>query len=353
MAPADDISNVKPRQTMTIVPSQKEFNPPQDRVTTISLYRKMVLIREFELKAKEVFRSGRMPGFIHVYIGEEAVAAGVCEQLRNDDYVASTHRGHGHALAKGISPRAAMAELLGAVSGCSGGRGGTMHLYDPTVGFLGSNGVVPPGILIAAGAALSAKLRGTDQVAVAFFGDGGSNNGAFHEGLNMAATWDIPVIFVCENNLYATEMPLSKATKNSNVASKAAAYGIPGVQVDGNDAFEVFEKAGEAVRRARRGEGPTLIECLTYRWFGHHEGDPGVAYRSKDEIAAWKERDPIANLREKALANGIATKDEFAQVDEEINDVVQDAADFALASELEDASTALDHVYFNPELIEE
>jgi TPP-dependent pyruvate/acetoin dehydrogenase alpha subunit len=314
----------------------------------LELYRTMVLIRDFELKAKEVFRSGRMPGFIHVYIGEEAVATGVCAQLRKDDYVASTHRGHGHALAKGISPRNAMAELMGVVTGCSGGRGGTMHLYDPTVGFLGSNGVVPPGILIATGAGLSAKLKGGDQVAVAFFGDGGSNNGAFHEGLNMAATWDIPVIFVCENNLYATEMPFAKATKNTNVASRAAAYGIPGVQVDGNNVLEVYEKTGEAVARARRGEGPTLIECLTYRWFGHHEGDPGVAYRTKEEIAAWKERDPIQKLHDDAIAAKLAAEQDFKQIDADIKAKLEDAAEFALASSLEKEETALDHVYFNP-----
>ncbi|WP_158748788.1 thiamine pyrophosphate-dependent dehydrogenase E1 component subunit alpha [Acidobacterium sp. S8] len=314
----------------------------------LRLYRTMVLIREFELKAKEVFRSGRMPGFIHVYIGEEAVATGVCGQLRKDDYVASTHRGHGHALAKGISARDAMAELMGVVTGCSGGRGGTMHLYDPTVGFLGSNGVVPPGILIATGAGLSAKLKGGDQVAVAFFGDGGSNNGAFHEGLNMAATWDIPVIFVCENNMYATEMPFAKATKNTNIASRAAAYGIPGVQVDGNNVLEVYEKTGEAVARARRGEGPTLIECLTYRWFGHHEGDPGVAYRTKEEIAAWKARDPIQKLHDDAIAAKLASEQEFKQIDVDIKGELEDAAEFALSSPLEKNETALDHVYFNP-----
>jgi TPP-dependent pyruvate/acetoin dehydrogenase alpha subunit len=314
----------------------------------LELYRTMTLIRDFELKAKEVFRSGRMPGFIHVYIGEEAVATGVCAQLRKDDYVASTHRGHGHALAKGIPPRDAMAELMGVVTGCSGGRGGTMHLYDPSVGFLGSNGVVPPGILIATGAGLSAKLRGGDQVAVAFFGDGGSNNGAFHEGLNMAATWDIPVIFVCENNLYATEMPFAKATKNTNVASRAAAYGIPGVQVDGNNVLEVYEKTGEAVARARRGEGPTLIECLTYRWFGHHEGDPGVAYRTKEEIAAWKARDPIQKLHDDVIAAKLASEQDFKHVDADIKAELEEAAEFALSSPLEKEETALDHVYFNP-----
>jgi TPP-dependent pyruvate/acetoin dehydrogenase alpha subunit len=316
-----------------------------DRELVLSLYRKMFLIREFELKAKEIFRTGRMPGFIHVYIGEEAVATGVCEQLRKDDYVASTHRGHGHALAKGISPREALAELVGGITGCSGGRGGTMHLYDPTVGFLGSNGVVPPGILIAAGAGLSAKLRGSDQVAVAFFGDGGSNNGAFHEGLNMAAVWDIPVIFVCENNLYATEMPFSKATKNTNVASRAAAYGMPGVQVNGNDVLEVYEQAGAAIQRARQGGGPTLLECQTYRWFGHHEGDPGVAYRTKDEIASWRERDPIRQLRDQAIVSQRIPEEAFQQVDAEIHEVMEDAARFALASSLESEKTALHHVF--------
>jgi TPP-dependent pyruvate/acetoin dehydrogenase alpha subunit len=317
--------------------------PPAE--TVLSLYRTMVLIREFELKAREVFRTGRMPGFIHVYIGEEAVAAGVCAQLRKDDYVASTHRGHGHALAKGVPPRAAMAELLGAVDGCSGGRGGTMHLYDPDCGFLGSNGVVPPGILIAAGAALGATLHGGNQVAVSFFGDGGSNNGAFHEGINMAATWNLPVVFVCENNMYATEMPFNQATKNTNVASRAAAYGIPGVQVDGNNVLEVLHEAGKAIERARRGEGPTLIECLTYRWFGHHEGDPGTSYREKDEIASWKARDPVKRLKTEAIESGVATEQDFAALDQEIWDVLEDAAQFALNSPLESVDTALRHVY--------
>lgn len=311
-----------------------------------SLYRSMVLIREFELKAREVFRSGRMPGFIHVYVGEEAVASGVCTQLRRDDYVASTHRGHGHALAKGITARSAMAELLGAVDGCSGGRGGTMHLYDPECGFLGSNGVVPPGILIASGAALSAQVRGSDQVAVAFFGDGGSNNGAFHEGLNMAATWNLPVIFVCENNMYATEMPFRLATKNTSVASRAAAYNIPGVQVDGNNVLDVYREAGEAIARARQGKGPTLIECLTYRWFGHHEGDPGTSYRDKEEIANWKARDPIKRLKAEAIQQGNPTDADFAAIDAEVHQIVDDAAQFALSSPLESSATALDHVFF-------
>jgi TPP-dependent pyruvate/acetoin dehydrogenase alpha subunit len=317
------------------------------RENVLSFYRGMVEIREFELKAREIFRSGKMPGFIHVYIGEEAIATGVCAQLKKDDYVASTHRGHGHALAKGVSARAVMAELMGVVEGCSGGRGGTMHLYDPSVGFLGSNGVVPPGILIAAGAALSAQVRGSGQVAVAFFGDGAVNNGAFHEGLNLAATWNLPVLFVCENNLYATEMPFEQATKNTNVASRAAAYNIPGVQVDGNDVLDVYQKAGEAVERARRGEGPTLLECLTYRWYGHHEGDPGTAYRTKDEIARWKANDPVQRIRDYSIKASLATAYDFKNIDREVERVIQDCAEFALAGRQPDVSTALDHVFSN------
>jgi TPP-dependent pyruvate/acetoin dehydrogenase alpha subunit len=319
---------------------------PSKQLVT-SLYRCMVEIREFEMKAREIFRSGRMPGFIHLYIGEEAVAAGVCGALEPGDYVASTHRGHGHALAKGISARAVMAELMGAVGGCSGGRGGTMHLYDPSVGFLGSNGVVPPGILIGAGAALSARVRGSSQVSVAFFGDGAVNNGAFHEGLNLAATWNLPVIFVCENNLYATEMPFEQATKNTNVASRAAAYCIPGIQVDGNDVLEVHAKTGDAVKRARRGEGPTLIECLTYRWYGHHEGDPGTAYRTKEQIAHWKSSDPIDRLRDQAVRESWASTEEFKTIDREVDKTIQDCAQYALASPQPGVSTALDHVFSN------
>ncbi len=313
----------------------------------LSFYRAMAEIREFELKGYEIFRSGKMPGFIHLYVGEEAVATGVCANLHHDDYVTSTHRGHGHALAKGISPKAVMAELVGAVDGCCGGRGGSMHLYDPSVGFLGTNGVVGPGIPIAAGAALMCKLRGKGQVAVSFFGDGAVNSGSFHEGLNMAGEWDLPVVFVCENNLYATEMPFAKATKNTNVASRAAAYGIKGVQVEGDDVLAVYEKAKEAVECARQGKGPTLLECLTYRWFGHHVGDPGTSYRPKEEIAAWKARDPMQKLREQAVASKWADAKDFDAIDAEVRRVIDDAAQYALASSQPSLETALDHVFSN------
>lgn len=307
----------------------------------------MVEIREFELKAREIFRSGQMPGFIHLYIGEEAVASGVTANLHTDDFVLSTHRGHGHALAKRIPAREIMAELMGAVGGCCGGRGGTMHIYEPAVGFLGTNGVVGPGIPMAAGAALSAKLRGSGQIAVCFFGDGAVNNGSFHEGINMAATWSLPVVFVCENNLYATEMPFQEATKNTSVASRGAAYKIPGVEADGSDVLEIYEKAGEAIDRARRGEGPTLIECLTYRWFGHHEGDPGTSYRSKEEVEAWKKRDPIIKLREKVLASNCAEAKDFETIDAEVGQLIHEAEEFALHSPRPAVETALVHVFSN------
>jgi TPP-dependent pyruvate/acetoin dehydrogenase alpha subunit len=305
----------------------------------------MVQIREFELKARELLRAGKLPAFIHVYVGEEAVAAGVCANLRADDYVLSTHRGHGHAVAKGISLRALMAELRGVARGCNGGRGGTMHIYEPAVGFLGTNGVVAPGIPMAAGAALSAKLRQSGQVAVAFFGDGAVNAGAFHEGVNMASTWELPVVFVCENNLYATEMQFKRATKNTNVASRAAAYNIPGVQVDGNDVLGVYKAAAEAIDRARQGSGPTLIECLTYRWFGHHEGDPGIAYRPKEEIDSWKSRDPVRKLREQSIASGWAGASAFETIDAEVARKVEDAAAFALESPEPEPATALNYVF--------
>jgi pyruvate dehydrogenase E1 component alpha subunit len=313
----------------------------------LKLYRMMNEIREFELKGYEIFRNGKMPGFIHLYVGEEAVASGVCANLNKDDYVTSTHRGHGHAIAKGVPAKYAMAELCGTSDGINGGRGGSMHIYDAEVGFLGTNGVVGPGIPIAAGAAKACKLRGKGQVAVAFFGDGASNAGSFHEGINLAGAWDLPVVFVCENNMYATEMAFARTTKNTNVASRAAAYGVRGVQVDGEDVVKVSEKAKEAIDLARQGKGPTLLETQTYRWFGHHVGDPGTGYRPKDEIAAWKARDPIAKLKEQALAGGWAEAKDFDAIDADVRRIIDEAGEFALAGTQPSVETALDHVYSN------
>jgi TPP-dependent pyruvate/acetoin dehydrogenase alpha subunit len=313
--------------------------------TRLALYRSMKEIREFELKLQEIFRSGVMPGFVHLYVGEEAVGVGVCAHLRKTDYVTSTHRGHGHALAKGVSARALFAEIWGKVDGCNGGRGGSMHIYEPEVGFLGTNGIVAAGIPIAAGAALSASLEGEGRVAVAFFGDGAVNNCAFHEGINLAGAWQLPAVFVCENNGYATEMAFSRATHNTRVADRGPAYGIPGVSIDGNDVGAVYEAAGEAVARARAGGGPTLIECVTYRTVGHHEGDPGVGYRSKEEIAAWKARCPILRCRAELIESGAVSAEELDRIDGEVLAWVLDAVDFARSSAQPAVETVRQHVF--------
>ncbi|MBI3414054.1 MAG: dehydrogenase [Verrucomicrobia bacterium] len=309
----------------------------------------MVVLRQFELAAQKNYRAGRMPGFIHLYIGEEAVAVGVCAHLRRTDWITSTHRGHGHALAKGMSPKALLAELYGKATGCCGGRGGSMHLYDAKIGLFGTNGFVGAGIPPAVGIGIGAKARGTDQVAVAFFGDGATSHGAFHEAVNFAAAQNSPVIFVCENNLYATATPLSLATKNPEIASRAAAYGLPGVAVDGNDVLAVWEVARQAVERARNGGGPTLIEAKTYRTVGHHEGDPLVGvYRTQEELDAWKQRCPILRLRKSLLEEGHAVEVQLAEIDSWVPTQMQDAVAFAESALPPDPATANDHVWADP-----
>jgi 2-oxoisovalerate dehydrogenase E1 component len=311
----------------------------------LRLYRTMLLLRRFELTAQDLYRRGSIPGFIHLYVGEEAVAAGVCAHLRHDDYITSTHRGHGHALAKGVPPREVMAELWGRSTGCSRGRGGSMHLYDPDHGLLGTNGLVAAGIPIAVGAALGGAFRRDGQVAVSFFGDGAVNHGAFHEGINLAAAWKLPAVFVCENNLYATETPFAIATRNQDVASRGAAYGIRSAAVDGNDVEAVWTAAGEAIRAAREGEGPALIECRTYRVLGHHEGDPGTGYRTKDEVEAWKRRCPIARTRSRLIEQEMAPEREVRAVEEEVEATVTEAVQFADASPWPSAAEALRGVF--------
>src|SRR5271167_529703 len=230
----------------------------------LSYYKKILELRLFELKVQELYRNGRLPGFVHLYVGEEAVAVGVCSNLERQDLIFSTHRGHGHALAKGVPARVVLAELWGKATGSSGGRGGSMHMYAPEYGFMGTNGIVGAPIPLATGGALSAKLRNKGHVVVSFFGEGAVNSGSFHEAVNMGAVWELPCIYVCENNLYATEMAFRRATKNTSVASRAAAYGMRGVAVDGQDVVAVHAAAEEAIRLARNNEGPTLIECRTY-----------------------------------------------------------------------------------------
>ncbi len=316
-----------------------------DKQTVLELYRTMTRLRTFELKVQEVYRAGDLPGFVHLYVGEEAVATGVCAHLKRDDFVYSTHRGHGHALAKGVPGREVMAELWGKSTGCSAGRGGSMHLYASDYGFMGTNGIVGSGIPLSAGAALSAQLRQSGQVAVCFFGDGASNSGSFYEGINLASIWSLPVVYVCENNLYATEMALARATRSTEIAERAGIFKIPGVAVDGSDVLAIRRVAGEAIARARSGEGATLIEAKTYRFQGHHEGDPGSGYRSKEEVESWVKRCPIRALRERAVAERIAKAGEFDAIDRETAAWLDDAVEFARSSPEPDPVTLLDFVW--------
>ncbi|MBI3836723.1 MAG: dehydrogenase [Planctomycetia bacterium] len=317
--------------------------------TLLGLYEQMMLIRRFELTAQDVYKKGEMPGFIHLYLGEEATAVGVCAHLRRDDWITSTHRGHGHALAKGVPPEEVLAELYGKAGGCCGGRGGSMHLYKLDVGLFGTNGFVGGGLPATVGLGLSARTRATDQVAVAFFGDGAVNHGAFHESLNFAGVQKLPVVFVCENNHYATATPLTMATLNTDVATKAAAYGIPGVAVDGNDVLAVWEVTRQAVQRARSGGGPTLIEAKTYRVVGHHEGDPLTGtYRSQEELDTWRARCPIATFRKKLLAEGRATAEQLDKIDGEVEAKILHAVEFSRKSPAPDPACANDHVWAEP-----
>ena len=323
--------------------AKKESGPSREQ--SIALYRAMLIIRRSEEQLVKMYAAGKLYGGVHTYIGEEAVASGVCAHLRPDDTVFSTHRGHGHALAKGVTPRELFAEVLGRATGCSGGRGGSMHLFKPEIGFMGSSGIVGPSITLAAGTGYAARILKIDRVGVAFFGDGASNNGSFHEGINHATTWSLPTLFVCENNMYATEVPYAKATKQTDVYKRAASYGLPGVEVDGNDVLAVWRVAGEAVQRARSGGGPTLIECKTYRTRAHSEGMRDAGYRTQEEIAAWKARDPLVLLERTLVAGDASIKKELERVDAEVKAMVEEAAEFALASPLPPPGTVMDHVY--------
>ncbi len=318
-----------------------------DKQQLLDLYRTMLLIRRCEEALARAHQGGLIPGPCHTYVGQEAVATGVCAHLRPDDAVFSTHRGHGHALAKGVPPREVAAELFGKATGCSQGRGGSMHLFKPEVGMMGTSGIVGPCILQATGAGYSFKLLNTDKVGVAFFGDGAVNNGAFHEGLNMAAIWNLPVLFVCENNMYATEVPFAYATKNQDVAERARTYGMAAVGVDGNDVLAVYQAAEEAVTRARSGDGPTLIECKTYRTRAHAEGMRDAGYRTLEEIESWKQRDPIICFKDKLISAGIAAEEEVVPIDVEIKSIANDAIEFAKSSPYPDPATVMDHIFSN------
>jgi pyruvate dehydrogenase E1 component alpha subunit len=314
----------------------------KDRMKT--LYQKMLEIRLFEEKVYELYGQNLVPGTIHLYAGQEAVAAGVCENLRKDDYIVSTHRGHGHCIAKGASLERTMAEILGKKAGYCKGKGGSMHIADFTVGMLGATAVVGGGIPIATGAGLSIQLRGTDQVVACFFGDGASNQGTFHEGINMAAAWKLPVLFVCENNLYAMGTRQTQVMLVEDIADRAAAYGIPGVSVDGNDVLAVYEAAQTAVSRARGGGGPTLMECKTYRHKGHSRWDPAT-YRSKDEVEQWLANDPLGRLRGQLMKLDSSSREDITQIEEEVAQSVDAAVKFAMQSDYPAPEEALVGVY--------
>ena len=316
-----------------------------NKQTLLELYRDMQVIRQCEEQLARSHQKGLVHGACHTYVGEEAIAVGVCAHLGQRDVVFSTHRGHGHALAKGVTPRQLIAELFGRATGCSHGRGGSMHLFSPEVGMMGTSGIVGPCILQAAGAGYSFKLLKTDQVAVAFLGDGAANNGAFHEGLNLASIWDLPVLFVCENNQFATEVPFEYSAGNPRVGNRAECYGMPGFELDGNDVLGIYEVAGQAVRRARSGQGPTLIECRTYRTRAHAEGMGDFSYRTREDVEKWKERCPIARLKDRLLAEGSASADELDAIADEVTQQIAEAQKFAEGSPWPDPATAADHIY--------
>ena len=311
------------------------------------MYGTMVRIRLFEEKIIDVYARGQVPGLAHLYVGEEAVATGVCGALRDDDYITSTHRGHGHVIAKGAELNPMMAELYGKKTGYCKGKGGSMHIADMDIGIMGANGIAGGGLPIAVGAGISAKWQKTDKVAVCFFGDASSNNGTFHESMNLASLWKLPVIFVCENNGYGISVCQAKHQPINDIAIRAAGYAMESEIVDGNDIYAVHEAALTAVKRARSGKGPTLLECKTYRWRGHHEGDPnqGARYRTKDEIELWKKKDPIERFVKKLVSSKVASKKQLDNIFKKATDEIEAAVEFAKESPFPEVQELHEDVY--------
>jgi pyruvate dehydrogenase E1 component alpha subunit len=311
----------------------------------ISIFETMNKIRKFEEKALQLFEQNKLRGSVHLYIGQEAIASTVCSLLRDTDYITSTHRGHGHCIAKGAELGKAMAELMGKATGYCKGRGGSMHIADLTKGNMGANAIVGGGIPIAVGGALAAKYKGTDQVAVAFFGDGASNIGTFHESINLASVWKLPVIFICENNLYGISCHVRQSTSVVDIGtSRGPGYNIPGYSADGNDVFAINELMEKAIARAKAGEGPTLLELKTYRWSGHWTGDPQV-YRTKEEVNEWKKKCPIKKFKEYLISNKILTSTECDAIEQDAYNQVEEAAKFALESPEPDPASVMDDVF--------
>ena len=311
----------------------------------LEMLRSMQIIRRFEERASDDYQAGAIYGVVHCYIGEEAVAVGICSALNRDDQIISTHRGHGHCLAKGADLNRMMAELYGRQAGYCKGKGGSMHIADFSIGMLGANGIVAGGIPIVTGAGLAAQLEGKGRVAVSFFGDGASNAGPFHESINIAATWKLPMLYVCENNLYSAGTTAAETLALSDVAARAAGYGIPGVVVDGNDVMAVYEAAEAAVNRARAGQGPTLIECKTYRWRGHTERPGQEDPRPQDEIETWRQRDPINRFAANLMDQGVLTEEAWQKMDAEILAAIEDAVKFAEESPFPDPGAAVEDVF--------
>jgi pyruvate dehydrogenase E1 component alpha subunit len=312
--------------------------------TLILMFERMLKIRHFEERVKNLFAAGELPGFVHLYLGQEAVAAGACAALRDDDYITSTHRGHGHIIAKGGDVKRMMAELYAKATGYNKGKGGSLHIADPTLGILGANGIVGAGIPIATGAALSAKLRKTDQVTICFFGDGAANQGTFHEAINLASAFDLPIVYVCENNLYAVGTRQSQVRKIEDIADRGTAYGMPGLAIDGNNVIAVHEATKEAVDRARAGEGPTLIECKTYRWRTHFEGEPDT-YRPPEEVKAWMKREPIAPYRSQLIESGVLSEAEAAEIESAVLREIDEAVEFGRSSPSPKPESALEDLW--------
>jgi acetoin:2,6-dichlorophenolindophenol oxidoreductase subunit alpha len=320
-------------------------NVPRDSELLRRLYRTMRLIRTFEEKIDALRTSGQLQGSAHLYVGQEAVATGICARLNTDDYVASTHRGHGHAIAKGVDAARMMAELYGRATGTNKGKGGSMHIADTSVGMLGATGIVGAGTPIALGAALSAKTRKTQQVAVAFFGDGAMGQGPVYECLNMAAIWKLPLLFVCENNGYAESTSAEYALSTRDLAKRAAAFEMPAHVVDGQDVFDVYRAAGEAVARARAREGPTFLECKTYRYYGHFLGDDPLRYRTKEEEAHYRGRDCLVRFEQTMHDQALLSEMELASIRAEVEQTIERAVEFAESSPLPDVSELTTEVY--------
>lgn len=318
--------------------------PTDGALALIELYARMALIRAFETTVSELYRDGEIPGFVHTSLGQEAVAVGACAALRDDDYLATTHRGHGHCLAKGADVDGMMAELFAKQTGLCGGKGGSMHVADPARGILGANAIVGASIPLAVGAGLSSKLLAQGRVAVAFFGEGAANQGAFHEAVNLAAIWRLPVLFVCENNVYSEFSDSRRMSRLPSVAERTKAYGIHASVVDGNDVTAVRDESLAAVGHCREGDGPVLLEAETYRWHGHYEGD-AQPYKPAEESAAWKARDPLVLARRRLVEEGLATEDQLQASETDARTRVDAAVDRARAAPTPSLEEAYTHVF--------